>query len=183
MVYNDCEQIITIERLESGGYEPGLIGRVTELQGVYYAEHWDLGLYFEAKVATELAAFLQRYDPAHDGVWVAKSNGTVIGAIFIDGRDGAGEGARLRWFILDPAYQGHGLGNRLLDEAVAFCKQVGFNRVYLTTFAGLSTARHLYEKVGFRLFQEMDGSHLTGKASLVEQKFELILEHDARWNS
>ncbi len=178
MTGHHAERIVTVERLESSGYEPGLIGRVTELHGVYYAQHWDLGLYFEAKAATEIAAFLRRFDPAHDGVWVARSGGSIVGAIFIDGSDADGEGARLRWFILDPAYHGHGLGRRLLQEAIEFCKRAGFSRVYLTTFAGLSTARHLYEKVGFRLFQEEDGSHLTGKSSLVEQKFELILPRD-----
>ena len=45
----------TIELIS--GYLPGAIGRITELHGTYYAKNWDLGLYFEAKVATELAAF------------------------------------------------------------------------------------------------------------------------------
>src|SRR5258708_8704664 len=128
MTGNNSERIATIEKLASTGYEPGLIGRVTELQGRYYAHYWDLGLYFEAKAATELAAFLSRFNPTCDGVWVAKSEDAVVGAIFIDGSDAAGEGARLRWFILDPTYHGHGLGNRLLHEAIAFCRQVGFPR-------------------------------------------------------
>jgi GNAT superfamily N-acetyltransferase len=160
------------------GYEPGAIGRVTELQGVYYAQNWGLGLYFEAKAATELAAFLSRYDPAHDGTWLAKAEGQIVGAIFIDGADP--EGPRLRWFIIDPDYHGHGLGNRLMQEAISFCRQAGFTRVYLTTFSGLNTARHLYEKFGFKLYSEEDGSHLTGSSALVEQKFELILAGNTR---
>jgi ribosomal protein S18 acetylase RimI-like enzyme len=157
------------------GYEPGVIGRITELHGTYYKKHWDLGLYFEAKVATELAAFLSRFDPARDGIWVAKTGEQVVGAVVIDGIDADGQGARLRWFIIDPAYQGHGLGNCLMDEATAFCKRAGFKRVYLTTFKGLDAARHLYEKYGFRLCAEEDGTHLTGSSSLTEQLFELIL--------
>lgn len=157
------------------GYRPGALGRIVELHGSYYAQHWDLGLYFEARVATELAAFLSRFDPAHDGAWFASVEDEIVGGIFIDGMEAATKGARLRWFILDPAYQGRGIGNRLIHEAVAFCKQVGFRRVYLTTFAGLNTARHLYQKHGFRLCAEEDGSHLTGKSSLVEQVFELML--------
>lgn len=146
--------------------------------GTYYAAHWGLGLYFEAKVATELAAFLSRFDPAHDGAWFAQARGEIIGGIFIDGSDAAGTGARLRWFIVDPAYQGLGLGNRLMTEAISFCRQKQFKRVYLTTFAGLNAARHLYEKFGFKLCHEGDGSHLTGTSSLVEQVFELLLPGD-----
>jgi GNAT superfamily N-acetyltransferase len=169
----------TTNDIELTGYVPGALGRITELHGTYYALHWGLGLYFEAKVATELAAFLSRFDPAHDGAWFARAKGEIIGGIFIDGSEAESAGARLRWFIIDLAYQSRGLGNRLMTEAVSFCRQRQFKRVYLTTFAGLNAARHLYEKFGFRLCHEEDGSHLTGKSSLVEQVFELILLDDS----
>jgi GNAT superfamily N-acetyltransferase len=156
------------------GYIPGAIGAITQLHGTYYNQHWDLGLYFEAKVATELSEFLNRFDLAHDGIWIARDGEKFVGAIVIDGKDAYGEGARLRWFIIAPAYQGQGVGNLLIEEAMSFCRVAGFQRVYLTTFAGLSAARHLYEKHGFRLCREEDGSHLTGKASLVEQVFEYV---------
>ncbi len=166
--------------VEFTGYAPGALGRITELHACYYADHWQLGLYFEAKVATEMATFLTNFDPARDGAWFAKVNGEIVGGVFIDGSDANGQGARLRWFIVDPAYQGHGLGNRLLAEAVSFCKRKGYSRVYLTTFAGLNTARHLYEKFGFRLCREVDGTHLTGTSALTEQVFELHLPSQSR---
>ncbi len=158
----------------TGGYVPGVIGRIAELHGTYYAEHWKLGLYFEASVATELAAFYRHFDPCHDGAWVAQAGGRIVGGIFILGGDANGEGARLRWFILDPAYQGRGAGSRLMQAAMDFCDQTGFRRVYLTTFAGLDTARHLYEKHGFRLCAEVDATALTGDPSKVEQVFERV---------
>ena len=169
-----------MSEIEITGYVPGAIGRITELHGTYYQRHWDLGLYFEAKVATELAAFLTHFVPERDGVWLARMDETIIGGIFIDGSvaqsvDAEGGGARLRWFILDEQYQGIGLGNRLMQEAISFCQRKGYRRVYLTTFAGLERARHLYEKFGFRLCGVEDGSHLTGKASLTEQVLELLL--------
>lgn len=160
--------------VELTGYTPGALGRIIELHGSYYARHWQLGLYFEAKVAAELAEFLQRFDPARDGAWFAKVHATVIGGIFIDGKDAEGKGARLRWFIIDPDYQGGGLGKLLLQQTMNFCQQQQFKRVYLTTFAGLKSARHLYEQAGFVLHHEEDGSHLTGNAALVEQVFEFI---------
>ncbi len=161
--------------VELTGYTPGALGRITELQASYYAAYWNLGLYFEAKAATEMAAFLTHFDPARDGAWFAKVNGEIVGGVFIDGSDANGQGARLRWFIIDPAHQGQGLGNRLMAEAVSFCESKGYRRVYLTTFAGLNTARHLYEKFGFRLSHEEDGRRLTGTSTLTEQVFELIL--------
>lgn len=38
-------------KIESG-YIPGSIGRIAELHGTYYHDHWGFGLYFEAMVAT-----------------------------------------------------------------------------------------------------------------------------------
>jgi GNAT superfamily N-acetyltransferase len=163
--------------IELTGYIPGALGRMTELHGIYYAAHWGLGLDFEARIATDLASFFTRFDPARDGVWFARANDQIVGGLLIDGADAqiAILGAKLRFFIVDPAYQGQGIGNRLLSEAITFCKDRGYKRVYLSTVAGLNAARHLYEKVGFRLSDEKNSSHLTGKIPLIDQEFEMFL--------
>ena len=160
------------------GYSPGALGRIIELHGTYYAKHWNLGLYFEAKVAKEMAEFLSRLNPQHDGIWYAQIDETIVGCIVIDGHQKDTEGARLRWFIIDPAYQGRGIGKQLMDAAMSFCREKAFHRIYLTTFAGLDTARHLYEKHGFKVCAEMDGQHLTGNPSLTELVFEYHLSDD-----
>jgi GNAT superfamily N-acetyltransferase len=123
-------------------------------------------------VATELSEFLNRFDPAHDGFWLARAEGQIVGGLAIDGSAAETTGARLRWFILDPAYQSQGVGNLLMRTAMQFCEQASFKRVYLTTFAGLDAARHLYEKWGFRLCEEEQDTHW-GK-SVMEQVFERL---------
>ncbi len=139
------------------GYLPGAIGRVSELHGVYYHAHWGFGLYFEAKVATELSAFLSRYDEDRDGAWIAVAGSRVEGAIFIDGIHAADEGAHLRWFILSDALRGKGLGRELVKRAVDFCRRRSYPKIYLWTFEGLDAARHLYEDAGFRLVRQHRG--------------------------
>lgn len=161
------------QRIEISGYRPGVLGRIVELHGSYYARAWGLGLYFEAKVARELADYLQRMTEG-DGIWVVRVDDVIAGAIVIDGHDGLGQGARLRWFILDDAYRGLGLGALLMQSAMDHCRAHGFERVWLSTFSGLTAARHLYEKHGFRLYSESDGAHLTGNAGLTEQLFEWL---------
>lgn len=157
------------------GYLPGALGRITELHGIYYDSHWGLGLYFEAKAATEMVELLLRFNPAQDGIWLATAGQEIIGSVLIDGKNAAqGEGARLRWFILAEGYQGRGIGQQLLNMALDFCRQAGFKRVYLTTFAGLDAARHLYERAGFKLYEEVEDRHWG--EPLLEQKFELWLK-------
>jgi GNAT superfamily N-acetyltransferase len=140
------------------GYIAGSLGRVAELHGVYYHDHWGFGLLFESKVATELSAFLKRYDDSRDGFWTASVDGRIEGSITIDGIHGESEGAHLRWFVMSEALRGKGVGNLLIDTAIDFCRRSGYKKIYLWTFEGLNAARHLYEKSGFKLVEEHRGT-------------------------
>jgi GNAT superfamily N-acetyltransferase len=155
------------------GYVPGAIGRVAELHATYYHRHWDFGLFFESKVATELSEFLKRLDARRDGFWTASSGGRTEGAIAIDGIHGDRQGAHLRWFIMSDALRGQGVGRRLIDTAIRFCRQAGHKKIYLWTFEGLHPARHLYEERGFALKEAHKGT-MWGK-EVNEQLFECLL--------
>jgi GNAT superfamily N-acetyltransferase len=155
------------------GYRPGVIGRVAELHAHYYAKHWDFGFFFEAKVASELSDFIRLYDDTRDRIWSLWGEGSVEGSLVIDGTSETDNRAHLRWFIVSDRIRGMGGGNRLMEEAVSFCRVAGFDTVYLWTFHGLSAARHLYEKFGFQLTGEQMGQQW-GK-TVREQRFELAL--------
>ena len=150
---------------------PGSIGRISEIHGTYYREYWGFGIYFEAKVATELSEFLTRYEKSRDGIWLAVMDKRVEGSVIIDGIDGGNKGAHLRWFILSDALRGKGVGRRLINRAIDFCRQKPYKKVYLWTFEGLDTARHLYESVGFKLVKQRSGNQWG--AEVIEQCFEL----------
>ncbi|MBW2544570.1 MAG: GNAT family N-acetyltransferase [Deltaproteobacteria bacterium] len=152
------------------GYRPGSIGRIVELHGTFYHDHWKFGLYFEAKVATELSQFLQRYDKNRDGIWIATVDGRVEGSIVIDGMHAENEGAHLRWFIISEALKGTGAGRKLINRAMDFCKSKGYKKTYLWTFEGLDAARHLYENAGFELIRQQSG--VQWGATVNEQYFE-----------
>lgn len=153
------------------GSRPGALGRVTELHGRYYAERWGFDQRFEIEVATELAGFLRHFDPARDGLWLALRDNRIVASVAIDGRDP--DGARLRWFIVEPGRQGGGLGRGLLDRALDFCGDRGFAKVHLATFAGLDQARRLYEARGFELVRDYDDTGWGPKVT--HQVFELLL--------
>ena len=155
------------------GYHPGAIGRIVELHAAYYSLNWGFGLYFETRVAKEMSEFLGRLDEARDGFWIVSLNDRIEGGVAIDGIKAETDGAHLRWFILSPETQGKGFGNRLMEEAISFCRKKGYKKVYLETFEGLHAARHLYEKFGFKLVYQAEGAQWGKKVT--EQKFELIL--------
>lgn len=154
-------------------YRPGALGKIIELHGSYYARQWNFGLFFEAKVARELSELLTPSPHRENGFWIASIENRVVGSIAID-RDPEKTGeARLRFFIVDPSAAGLGIGNRLMETAMSFCRESRISYLFLTTFAGLDAARHLYEKWGFKLISEEEDT--TWGPLVREQRFELLL--------
>ena len=143
-----------MNEVQIGCYYPGVIGKITELHAVYYHENWGFDVSFETQVGRELSEFMESFRPERDGLWVASVSGRFAGSIVIDGTKANTDGARLRWFIVDPELQGAGIGSALLARAIEFCRNVGYARVYLWTFHGLDSARRLYERCGFELSRE-----------------------------
>lgn len=157
------------------GPQPGWLGEMVALHGRYYAAAWDFPLSFEAKVASEAAAFLGRYDPARDLVLTVGLPDRLIATLTLDGSDPAlraGE-THLRWFIVDQAARGMGLGRRLIETAIAFARRSGAQSMYLTTFRELEAAGALYSRAGFRITAEMTG--LTWGRTVTEQRLDLVL--------
>ena len=164
----------TDAQVEITGYRPGALSRVCEMQTLYYAREWDFGLPFETKIATEMATFLSNFDADNDLFRIAVRDGQILGSITIIGHDvGADENmAHLRWFIMDDSLRGTGTGGELLRQGVDFARQSGRRGIYLWTFEGLTAARHLYEKAGFRLAESNPG--MTWGKQVTEQRFDLV---------
>jgi len=159
------------------GYIPGAIGRIAELHGRYYHQHWEFDSYFEAKVATGLSEFINRYDETRDGFWRATEMGRLEGAITIDGIHAESQGAHLRWFITSDRVRGYGIGHRLINMAVDFCRGKKYPSIYLWTFEGLHAARYLYDLAGFELVEQRLGKEWGKEVN--EQRMVLTIEGQA----
>lgn len=147
---------------------PGDLGAIIRLHGTIYAAEYGWDHTFEAMVAGDIARFVVSGE-AGGRLWVAEREGEVAGCVGIVGQgDGA---AQLRWFLVDPAHRGAGIGRMLLDEALAFCRAEGFRSVFLWTVEGLDAAAHLYRSAGFRVTQEE--THVRWGATVTEQRYEL----------
>ena len=158
------------------GYFPGVIGQITTLHAVYYKEHWGLDRSFEAQVSGELSDFVIHFDEKKDSLWSAVSRDELAGSIAITGDRDHPDYARLRWYIVDPRYQGLGIGRILISKAIDFSRETGYKRIYLWTFEGLGQAQSIYEQNGFRIAEERKREQW-GKI-IREQRFELFLHPD-----
>lgn len=139
-------------------FRPGALGEIVTLHGQHYAQHWGFGTFFEAKVASELAAFAGRV-ATNDLVLLACDKNGVAASLILDlnDPDQGTRGAHLRWFIASDRCRGTGIGRTLLGRAVSHADLHSDGRMWLTTFAGLEPARHLYESFGFKLVHEEEG--------------------------
>lgn len=151
------------------GYHAGMIGRITEMHGSYYAREHNFGSFFERKVAAGLVDFSDRLDKSCNQIWLAMMNERVVGSVAIDGEDLGNNEAHLRWFILDDGCRGSGVGRKLIAEAMKFCDEQKFSSVQLWTFNQLKAARRLYESFGFELSKEWEGDQWG--STITEQQF------------
>ncbi len=169
-----ADNTIAATEIIYGGYWPGVIGKITELHGVYYYENWSFDISFEAQVGRELSEFLRDFHEGRDFFRTARVGDRVAGFIAIEGKQAATEGARLRWFIVSPGFQRLGIGHKLIHEAIGFCRDAGYGRIFLWTFKGLDRARALYESAGFRIAAEHDIRQWGN--SITEQRYDLDLK-------
>jgi GNAT superfamily N-acetyltransferase len=147
---------------------PGDLGRLVWLHGTVYAREYGFDLTFEAYVAGPLAKFV-RQPSARDRLWIAERGARLVGCIAAVGVSAAE--AQLRWFLVDPAARGQGLGRALLEVAVQFCTTCGYASVFLWTVSALTAAARLYHELGFRKVEERPG-HLWG-VDVVEERYVL----------
>ncbi|WEG13525.1 helix-turn-helix domain-containing GNAT family N-acetyltransferase [Pullulanibacillus sp. KACC 23026] len=152
-------------------FEPGDAGFVAYLHGAFYENTYRFGKMFDYYVMKGLTAFMADSDGGE--LWIAEVEGKRAGSIAITKSDD--KTAQLRWFILDEAYQGMGIGKQLMDTAMAFCKGQGYTHIFLWTVSILYAARHLYQTYHFQLTEEKPNYEWTG-SKLIEERWDLELK-------
>lgn len=151
-------------------HQPGDAGYIAYRHGVLYAREYGLDQVFEKYVLQSLIKFLDA--PSRGNIWIAESHGSIIGFIGIVEVDKTT--AQLRWFLIEPKFRGEGLGRKLVATAMEYCLQRGYKHVFLWTFKGLDSARHLYEDYGFTLTEEKENN--TWKSRLIEQRLDIAID-------
>lgn len=150
---------------------PGEYGWVVARHGAVYAAEYGWDCSFEGLVARIVADYLAGHDPAREAAWIAEVDGRPAGCVFCVAADE--QTAQLRILLVEPSARGLGIGRRLVDECVGFARQAGYRSMTLWTNDVLTSARRIYEAVGFRLEDETP-HHSFGK-DLVGQNWVLGL--------
>ena len=130
---------------------PGDFGWVVKRHAELYAREYQWKEPFEGLCAQIVADYANNNDPKRERCWIAEMDGENVGCIFL-AKESAAVG-RIRLLLVDPKARGLGLGDRLVDECVRFARRAGYKKVTLWTHSVLTAARHIYQKVGFKLMR------------------------------
>ena len=137
---------------------------------LYYAERHLSGT-FSAYVDEIVYRFVENFDARTDCLNILECNGVPAGSIAIAKADT--ETAQLRFFMLEPEMRQRGYGNRLMEMALAFCREKGYRKVFLLTITAQVIARHVYETHGFHKTASWDKSEWGD--GVIEERWEKTL--------
>ncbi|MEJ1241977.1 helix-turn-helix domain-containing GNAT family N-acetyltransferase [Chryseolinea sp. T2] len=150
--------------------QPGDLGYMTYMHGKYYAQDEGYSMEFEGYVAKTFFEFVGRYDEKNDKVWLAEYQGEIVASIAILRR--SQKEAQLRWFLVNPMFRGTGVGSRLFDMALSYCRS-RFKSVYLMTADTQQQAIAMYKRAGFTLTSSVDTNQWGMR--LKEERYDLII--------
>jgi DNA-binding MarR family transcriptional regulator/GNAT superfamily N-acetyltransferase len=131
---------------------PGDHGWVLERHAHLYDDGLGWPPEFEALVARIVAEFLTEHDQKRERGWVAELDGERAGAVYcVRNSDDV---AQLRLLFVEDWARGLGIGGKLVKHCIRFARRRGYRRMTLWTNSSLTSARQIYDGVGFSQTKE-----------------------------
>jgi len=148
----------------------GDLGWIITRHAEIYSLEYGFTQEFEIYVLLGLAEYLEK-DRSGSRVWIAEHGGAAAGAVGIV--ELSQDCAQLRWLLVEPHARGLGVGKKLVEQAVSFCRERNYGQVLLWTLQDLHAARALYKSFGFNLVEEKKG--VMGGQPMIEECWTLTL--------
>ena len=136
---------------------------------LYETEYGFTSAAWKTYVTDAVHRFTGNFDETKDCMYILEYLGVVSGCIAI--AHVGDQSAQLRFFFLEKAVRGMGMGSRLMDLAMVFCQKMSYRHVFLWTCNKLDAARYLYGKYGFRVTETKENSNWG--EMMVEERWEL----------
>jgi DNA-binding MarR family transcriptional regulator/ribosomal protein S18 acetylase RimI-like enzyme len=139
-------------RLTLRGPEPGDHGWILARHAAIYSREQGWGHKFEAYCGQVIVDFVARDDPERERCFIAELDGVRCGSIYCTRR--TEDVAQVRLLLVEPWARGAGAGAALAKACVDFAREAGYRQIMLFTNSNLTSARRIYESLGFRFKAE-----------------------------
>jgi GNAT superfamily N-acetyltransferase len=121
---------------------------------------------FEQYIATTINGELKQLldvfsETKHNAFWVVESESEIVGSFGIESHN-AGD-TELRRMYLDKAHRGRGIAQRMLEQAQAEARALGFKKMILSTAEIQRSAVVFYRKSGFQQIRTETAETMTPK--------------------
>ena len=114
------------------------------IEGIMHAEFADV---LGAFPANDLENLSDYYGKAGEAFFVALSGSKIVGSIGVKKEDD--RAALIRRIFVFPDFRGRQIGRHLLEKAISFCKEVGYQEVIFKSTSKMKDAIKLFEDNGF----------------------------------
>jgi N-acetylglutamate synthase-like GNAT family acetyltransferase len=125
---------------------PGDLGHIIALHGRVHAREYNANPTLEAEVAGQLAEFVLS-KKERSQLWLAERGGRLagcLGVVNLSPRD-----AQIRWFLIEPHARWTGLPERLLRDAVNYCRRCRYEHVFMWVLRATEQTTRWYQSAGF----------------------------------
>ncbi|MDP5274866.1 GNAT family N-acetyltransferase [Chengkuizengella axinellae] len=139
-----------------------------------YNKEYQYDFTFKQFVKEKVEGIIYRSNSEKERIWIVEMDGKPKGSIGITKVND--EVAQLGLFLIEPSLRGTGLGGKLVQEAIHFCREAGYHSIMLWTSSKHVAAKHLYEKYGF-ILKETRVQNLSNQ-DLIEERWELELHQE-----
>lgn len=139
--------------------------------GLYEKEYGFTSDIWKVYIKDGVHELVNQFDKEKDCIYILEHQEVPSGCSAIKKVDGMT--AQFRFLFLDSKIRGFGLGNKLLDMSIDFCKEKEYKHVFLWTFSTLKAARYLYKNKGFRITKTKENNEWG--TSILEELWEIDL--------
>ncbi|WP_313631504.1 GNAT family N-acetyltransferase [Enterococcus devriesei] len=132
-------------------FEEQYTSQVVEL--ILPIQQEEFGIDISIKDQPDLLNIKEEYIETGGNFWIALADGKVVGTIALvalQDHNGA-----IKKMFAAKEYRGEKqVGKKLLDTLISYCKEQGYERLYLGTVDVLKAAQKFYKKNGFELWKK-----------------------------
>lgn len=105
---------------------------------------------------SDLDKIYEVYGGEKDSFFVMEEDGLIVGTVGV--KEDIDDSALLRRLFVDIKHRKKGYGSELLDDAISFCRDKGYKRVYFKCTDRMKDAMNLCMRKGFKEIEALEVS-------------------------